>query len=49
MVREAIRLKVFKNSLQSRINEKRVEGRREWERLYEGELIICTANTISFG
>jgi len=31
MVREAIRLKVFKNRLLSRLNEKRVEVRREWE------------------
>jgi len=31
VVREAIRLKVFKNSLLSRLNEKRVEVRREWE------------------
>jgi len=31
MVREANRLKVFKNRLLSRLNEKRVEVRREWE------------------
>jgi len=31
MVREAIRLKVFENRFLSRINEKRVEVRREWE------------------
>jgi len=31
MVREAIRLKVFENRLLSRINEKSLEVRREWE------------------
>jgi hypothetical protein len=31
MVREAIRLKIFENRLLSRIIEKRVEVRREWE------------------
>jgi len=31
MVREAIKLKVFENRFLSRINEKRVEVRREWD------------------
>jgi hypothetical protein len=31
MVRRAIGLKVFEDRLLSRINEKRVEVRREWE------------------
>ena len=49
MVREVNRLKVFEKRLLSRINEKRVGVRREWKRIYDSELIICTAKTISFG